>query len=101
MADLCAAVPVLGRDWLVNLDRCRCRRGRRIGSISLRIDEARLDVARPDTTASIYKEKQSRKIGVDAPCESKESLFNTYIYLRRGLNKLNSELICKLAALIL
>ena len=101
MANLCAAARDLGRDWLVNLNRCGCRRGRCIGSISLRINEACLDVTRPDTIASIYEERKSRKIGVDAPCESEESVFNTFIYLRRSLNKFNSELLRKVAALIL
>ena len=54
------------------------------------------------TTQHRYKRrKKSERIEIDIPCEGEERLFNTYIYLRRGLNKLDSEFLRKLTALVL
>ena len=47
------------------------------------------------------RKKQSRKWGFDTPCKREESLFNAFIDFRRSLNKLDSEFLCKLAALLL
>jgi hypothetical protein len=44
--NLCATLRSLYNSRLVNLDRVRCRGGRCIGSIGLRIDESSLDITR-------------------------------------------------------
>ena len=86
---------------MVDLDRCGGRSGSRIGSISLRIDEARLDVTiRGQKTQHQYTKKNpSGKI--DTPREGEESIFDAFVYLRRSLNKFDSKLLRKLAALFL
>jgi hypothetical protein len=55
--NLCAAARSLYSGWLVNLDRVRCRGGRCVGGIGLRIDEACLDITRQDKVASIHEKK--------------------------------------------
>ena len=61
--NLCAAARSLYSSWLVNLDRIRCRGGRCVGSIGLRIDEACLDITRQDRAASIIEKKPVQENG--------------------------------------
>ncbi len=53
-----------------------------------------------ETTQRQYTRKRQERIELDTPCKGKESIFNSFVYLRRGFDKFDPEFFRKLTALI-